>query len=172
MFTAQPLSRQYCTWRGDLLVGEIGQERKAALGNAHDPAPYIETLAVGTKSGVSVELVVEGDVLPDLQRRLQRRAGLRRLGQNFRALVQIVAAFVAGEDHRFQRDAVGGGAGLDAHRMADGAAAELQHHVLAEMIEQLMHLAGMDAARRHRHHLVEARPVLVEEHAVLQLASG
>ena len=33
---------------GNLLVGEIGQERKAALGDAHDPAPYIETLAVGT----------------------------------------------------------------------------------------------------------------------------
>ena len=32
---------------GDLLVGEIGQERKAALGDAHDPVPYIETLAVG-----------------------------------------------------------------------------------------------------------------------------
>ena len=30
-----------------LFVGEIGQERKTSLGNAHDPAPYIETLAVG-----------------------------------------------------------------------------------------------------------------------------
>jgi nitrogen fixation/metabolism regulation signal transduction histidine kinase len=32
-----------------------------------------------------------------------------------------------------------------------------------------MHLAGMNAARRYRHHLVEARPVLIEEQAVLQL---
>jgi hypothetical protein len=32
---------------GNLLVGEIGQKRKAALGHAHDPVPYIETLAVG-----------------------------------------------------------------------------------------------------------------------------
>ena len=54
-------------------------------------------------------------------------------------------------------------------RMADGAAAELQHHVFAEMVEQLMHLAGMDAAGGHRHHLVEAGPVLVEEHAVLRV---
>jgi hypothetical protein len=36
------------------------------------------------------------------------------------------------------------------------------------MIEQLMHLAGVNAAGRHRHHLVEARPVLVEEHAVFE----
>jgi hypothetical protein len=33
---------------GNLVVGEIGQKRKAALGHAHDPVPYIETLAVGT----------------------------------------------------------------------------------------------------------------------------
>jgi hypothetical protein len=32
---------------GNLLVGEIRQERKTALGDAHGPAPYIETLAVG-----------------------------------------------------------------------------------------------------------------------------
>jgi hypothetical protein len=38
--------------------------------------------------------------------------------------------------------------------MTDGAAAELQHDVLAEMVEQLMHLTGVNAAGRHRHHLV------------------
>jgi hypothetical protein len=30
--------------------------------------------------------------------------------------------------------------------LADGAAAELQDHVFAEMVEQLVHLPGMDAA--------------------------
>jgi hypothetical protein len=45
--------------------------------------------------------------------------------------------------------------GLDAHRVADGAAAELQHHVVAEEVEKLVHLAGMNAARRHRHDLVQ-----------------
>jgi hypothetical protein len=32
---------------GNLLVGEVGQERKTSLGYAHGSAPYIETLAVG-----------------------------------------------------------------------------------------------------------------------------
>ena len=31
-----------------------------------------------------------------------------------------------------------------------------------------MHLAGVDAARGDRHQLVQRRPVLVEEHAVLE----
>ena len=52
--------------------------------------------------------------------------------------------------------------------MADRAAAELQHHVLAEQVEQLMHLAGVDAARGDRHHLVERGPGLIEEHAMLE----
>ena len=53
--------------------------------------------------------------------------------------------------------------------MADGAAAELQHDVLAEIVDQLVHLAGMNAARGHRHHLAQAGPVLVEEHALLEV---
>src|SRR4029450_1126995 len=32
----------------DLLVGEVRQKRKTSLGDTHDPAPYIATLAVGT----------------------------------------------------------------------------------------------------------------------------
>src|ERR1035437_10924681 len=31
-----------------------------------------------------------------------------------------------------------------------------------------MHLAGVNAAGRHRHQLVEARPILIEEHAVFE----
>ncbi len=53
--------------------------------------------------------------------------------------------------------------------MADGAAAELQDDVVAEQVQQLVHLAGMDAAGRHRHHLAQAGPVLLEEQAALQV---
>jgi hypothetical protein len=42
--------------------------------------------------------------------------------------------------------------------MADRAAAELQHHVLAQIGQQLVHLAGMDAARGHRHQLASGWP--------------
>ena len=124
-------------------------------------------MAVGTKSlGESVELVVESDVLPDLQRVAQRCAGLGCLAVP--DLVHVVAAFVAREDHRFQGHAVGGRAGLDTLRMTNGATAKLQHDILAKMIKQLVHLAGMDATGRHRHHLVHARPILVEEHAMFE----
>ena len=112
--------------------------------------------------------VVEGDVAPDVERLAQRRAGLGGLGEDRRPFVDIVAPDVAREDHRFERDAVGGRAGLDAHRMADRAAAELQHDVLAEQVEELVHLPGVDAARGDRHQLVERRPVLIEEEAVLE----
>ncbi len=53
--------------------------------------------------------------------------------------------------------------------MADGAAAELQHDVVAEEIEQLVHLARVDAAGRDGHHLAQVRPVLIEEQAALQV---
>ena len=69
----------------------------------------------------------------------------------------------------FERDAVGRRAGLDALRVADRAAAELQHHVVAEQVEQLVHLAGVDAARGDRHHLAQIGPVLVEEDAARQV---
>ena len=39
----------------DLTVAEIGQEREAALGDAHDGNPDQETLGVTAKSGVSVD---------------------------------------------------------------------------------------------------------------------
>src|SRR5271165_2775029 len=164
----------------DLLVGQIGKKREAALGNAHGLGPFRwQGLSNGKASDGKARgrnevrrvrrVVVEGDVLPDLQRLAKGRAGLGGLGQNLGTLVNIVAALVAGEDHGFQRDAVGGRAGRDAAGMADGAAAELQHDVLAEKIEQLVHLAGMDAAGGDRHQLVEARPRLVEEDTVLEL---
>ena len=43
--------------RGDLLIGEIGQEREGTLGHAHYLySPVQLATAVGTKSDVSVEV--------------------------------------------------------------------------------------------------------------------
>jgi hypothetical protein len=53
--------------------------------------------------------------------------------------------------------------------MADRAAAELQHHVVAEQVEQLVHLACVYAARRNRHHLAQGSPVLFEMQATGQV---
>jgi hypothetical protein len=44
-------------------------------------------------------------------------------------------------------------------------------HVVAEQVEQLVHLAGMDAAGGHRQHLLQVGPVLLEEDAALQVDS-
>ncbi len=52
--TAQLLFERVFHLLRDLLVGEVGQERKGALRDAHVGSPQA-TLAVGTKSDVSVE---------------------------------------------------------------------------------------------------------------------
>ena len=83
--------------------------------------------------------------------------------------MHVIASLVAREDHRLKRNAVGGCPGLNTHGVADGTAAELQHDVLAEQIEKLMHLPGVNAAGRHGHQLVEAGPGLIEEDAMFQL---
>jgi hypothetical protein len=66
--------------------------------------------------------------------------------QDVRPFGHDVAAFVAREDHRLQCDAVRRRARRDAVGVADGAAAELQHAVLAQQRHQLVHLSGVDAA--------------------------
>src|SRR5258708_24140157 len=81
-------------------------------------------------------LVVEGDVAPDVESGLELAAVLGGLGEDVLALTSDVAALVAGLDHRLDRHPVGGGTGGDAHGMADGAAAELQDHLLAQVVEQ------------------------------------
>jgi len=91
-------------------------------------------------------LELEGDVLPDLQRGVELGAAARGALEDVRALLEVVAALVAGLDHRLDRDAVGGRTGGDPHGVADRAAAELQDRVLAEVVQQLVHLAGVDAA--------------------------
>src|SRR5271165_2437480 len=46
--------------------------------------------------------------------------------------------------------------------MANRSSPELKHAVFAEIVEQLMHLAGVDAAGSHWHHSWHGRPVLLE----------
>ena len=53
--------------------------------------------------------------------------------------------------------------------MSDGPAAELQDDVLAQIMQKLVHLAGMYAAGGHRHHPGQTGPVLLEENTALQI---
>src|SRR6201999_1013811 len=107
-------------------------------------------------------LEVEGDVLPDLQRGVELGAAAGGVVEDVGALLEVVAALVARLDHRLHGDAVGGCAGGDAHRVTDGPAAELQHDVLSQVAQQLVHLTGVDAAGGDRHDRRQRRPVLVE----------
>ena len=45
-----------------------------------------------------------------------------------------------------QRNTVCRGTGSDPLRMADGSAAELKYHIFTEVIQQLVHLARVNAA--------------------------
>src|ERR1700737_3741923 len=128
MFTAQPLLRQYCTCREICSSVRSGRNEKQPWVMRMICSLHRDAGGGGVVGHVG-RLVVEGDVLPDIERGLERRTGRPRLWENFRPFMQIVAAFIAGEDHRLQRDAVGGGSRLDAHRVSDGATAELQHHI-------------------------------------------
>ena len=74
-------------------------------------------------------------------------------------------AFVACFDAGFQRHAVGRGAGGVAPGVAQRAAAELQHRVVAEDVDQRRHVPDVDAARCDRDHAGHGAPVLVEEDA-------
>src|SRR5882724_4169666 len=138
MFTAQPLSRQYCTWAVICASVRSGRKEKQPWVMRMSVPPSNRHAGGWDEIGRVGRFVIERDVLPDLERLAQRRAGLRRLGQDLRTLMDVVAALVAREDHRFQRHPIGGRAGLDAPGMSDGAAAELQHDVFAEQVEQLM----------------------------------
>src|ERR1019366_6840651 len=73
------------------------------------------------------------------------------------------AASLPGENHRLDGHAVGCRPRRDSHRMTDRAAAKLQDNVLAEKIEQLVHLPRMDAAGGNWHQLVQRGPWLIEE---------
>src|ERR1019366_2709903 len=110
--------------------------------------------------------VVKTDVFPGIKRSAQRLAGLSGVRENLRPFGFYVAPFVASENHGLERDPIGGSTGLDAHRVPDRAAAELQHAVLAEIIDKLMHLSCMNAAGCNRHDFARARPLLIKEQAV------
>src|SRR5215472_3136507 len=81
-------------------------------------------------------LVVEGDITPRVQGHLKGLAAPGSVTQNILALCKEVAALIPCLDHRLGGYAIRGGAGGDAQRVADGAAAELEHHVLAQVVQQ------------------------------------
>src|ERR1700682_1900376 len=93
--------------------------------------------ACGGGGGYSVgdvgRRVLEGDVTPDVERGPQLRRPAGRPAQDLWPLFDVVAALVASLDHDFDGDPVGGGARGHPHRVPDGAAAELQHDVLAQV---------------------------------------
>ena len=91
----------------------------------------------------------------------------RGLDQDVGTFVPDISTFVAGQHHRLQRDPISLGSGCDAHRVPDGAAAELEDHVLAEVVQKLMHLSCMNSPRGHRHHTMQSGPVLLEENSAL-----
>ena len=99
--------------RVDLLVGEVRQEREGALSDSHLWL-LLPSTPIGRRRddvGHVGGLVVEGDVLPDLERGVQLGAALGGLLEDVRALLVVVLALVAGLDHRLDGDAVGGRAG-------------------------------------------------------------
>src|ERR1019366_7419670 len=156
----------------DLRVAQVRQERKGPLGDSH-----------GVRSGSGNRRrrneirsvgrgVVEGDLAPGVERRLEWGAPSGGVTKNLEALVPDVAALVSRQHHAFEGHPVGRGTGLDALRVADRPAAELQHDVVSEQMEKLMHLPGMDAAGCHRHHLLQGAPVLVEEDGAGKIDDG
>ena len=169
MPSAQPLLERVFDLLADLLVRQVGQERERALGDSHVGVLLQDAVAVATKSTVSVEVyskVTSFHVSSAARSGWQWRAAAVRIsGPSFQmSRPSLRASTIASSATRFAD-----GAGLDAHRMPDGAAAELQHHVFAEIVQQLVHLAGVDSAGSHRHHLAQAGPVLLEEQAVRQI---
>src|SRR6266850_804111 len=173
--TAQSLRRQYSSWALICWSDRSGRNENApwvtrivfSFLKLSDTAASIQYPAAASSDrrcrnivGRVGARVVKAHVLPDVQRRLQWLAALGRRHQDLRTFVLDVASLVAGQHDGFQRDPIRRGAGLDAHRMTDRAATELQHHIVAEQVDQLMHLARMNAARGHRHDLAQPAPVL------------
>src|ERR1019366_5351039 len=111
-------------------------------------------------------LVVEADVAPDVEGGAKLRAPFGGGAEYLRAFVDVVAALVSGLHHDLERHAVGGCSGGNAHGVADGATSELEHAVLTEIVEELVHLAGVDAPGRDRHDAWHGNPVLVKIDAV------
>src|SRR3954466_12814104 len=112
--------------------------RMIDLSSAATPRPNGGLLR-GARGGDEIDGVrrgvIEGDVLPGLERRAERRAAFGGVREDLRTFVPDVASLVPREDHRFQRHAVRRGARLNSHRVAAGPTAELGGHVLAEIRE-------------------------------------
>src|SRR6476620_7330154 len=83
-------------------------------------------------------LVIKGDILPGFQGLLERRTPLGGSFQNLGTFFHVVAAFVARQNHCFQRNTIVNRTGLYAHRVPNGPTTELQDHIFTEIIEQLV----------------------------------
>src|SRR5260370_35644539 len=150
-----------------LVVGQRRQKGKRSLCQvkSHDGHSFSVPLitwgrcCIGHVGGS----VVEAYVLPGFERGAQRAAPLRRLLQNLRPLVEVVAPLVARLDHGFYGDAACRRAGGETLWMAESAAAELEHYILTEVVQQLMHLPGMNSTRGDGHNHGQGCPVLLEE---------
>src|SRR3954451_3719508 len=114
-------------------------------------------------------LVVEADLAPGVEGLLQGGVLAGSLLQDVLALLHVVATLVAGLDHGLHGDAVALGTRLDPHGVTDRATTELEDDVLTEVVEQLVHLAGVDTAGSDRHDARHGLPRLVEVDAVLRV---
>ena len=94
---------------------------------------------------------------------------LGRLAQDPGALLDQRPALVAGLDAGLERDPVGRGAGRVAPWVAERAAAELEHRVVAEDLDQVGHVVDVDATGGNRHHRRQRDPGLVEVEATRRI---
>mmetsp|Transcript_38712 Transcript_38712/g.90622 ORF Transcript_38712/g.90622 Transcript_38712/m.90622 type:complete len:631 (-) Transcript_38712:1357-3249(-) len=111
--------------------------------------------------GVKLEL----DLFPGFHGDLEFGRLRRSSREDLLAFLLQRPAFVAGLHASFQGHAVGAGAGRIAPGVAQRAASELQHRVVAEDADQRRHVPDVDAAGGHRESARHRTPVLIEEDA-------
>src|SRR5579875_3139134 len=114
-------------------------------------------------------LEVEADLTPGVEGHQQWLTVPGGSLQDLRSLLEEVESLVAGFDHCLHGHPVGGGTGRYSHGVAYGSAAELQHDVLAEVVQELVHLACVNAARCHRHDAGQRPTVLFEVHPMMRV---
>ncbi len=86
-------------------------------------------------------------------------------GENLATFLFNLTTFIAGLHAGFERHAVGCGAGRVAPGVAEGAAAELQHGIIAEDGHQRGHVPHVNATGGHGEGAGHGAPVLIEKDA-------
>src|SRR6266487_6754399 len=126
--------------------------------------PFIPLI---TRSRYSVRCVgrsvVEGDILPEFECRTQRAAPLRRLLKDLRPFIEVITPFIACLNHSFHGNAVGCRTSGDALWMTDRTTTKLKHYVFTQVVQELVHLPGMNSTRCDRHDGWHGHPILLEE---------